>query len=156
VYDFQVGMTRGIDDHGHSMYKAAFTRFRRNVMGTEEEKVKKELILKEEQLLENNIRNDAKKIAELVDEKCIEIAETGKQSNYRSGSLFGNVEGVLYIDSSSVQLVELSENCKLLLYIAAQVKKNVRMKSSCSSIWKKNDGQWKVVFHQRTKCSEQV
>lgn len=123
-------------------------------MATEEERIKRDLILKEEQLLENNIRNDAKKIAELVDEKCIEIAETGKQSKYRSGSQFENVDGVLYIDSSSVQLIELAENCRLLLYVAAQVKKNARMKSSCSSIWKKNDGEWKVVFHQRTKCSE--
>jgi hypothetical protein len=123
-------------------------------MGIEDERTRKELIFNEEQLLKNSIRNDAGKIAELLEDNCTEFTASGKQNRYRPGELFGNVDGESYIDSNTVRLVDLSENCKLLLYVAAKVNKNTRMKSNCSSIWKKIDGKWKMVFHQGTNCSE--
>lgn len=123
-------------------------------MGTEEDRIKKELLLKEEQLLENAVRNDAAKIGDLIDASCLDCTATGKQQTYQPGALFENVEGVLYIDSNTVRYVDLSEDCKLLVYIAAKVNKNTRMKSNHSSIWKKRDGKWKMVFHQATNCSE--
>ncbi len=39
----------------------------RNTIWNEEEKLKRELVSKEETLLENNIRNDPKRIAEIID-----------------------------------------------------------------------------------------
>lgn len=123
-------------------------------MGLEENRIRKELILKEEQLLENDIRNDASRIAELITDNCIELTASGKQLHYRHGELFGSVDGVSYIDSNTVKLVDLSEDCKLVVYIAAKVNKNTRMKSNNSSVWKKTDGKWMMVFHQVTNCSE--
>jgi len=123
-------------------------------MVTEEDRIRKELVSKEEQLLKNSVRNDAAKIAELVDDNCIEFTASGKQSNYKPGELFGNVDGELYIVSDSAKLIHLSENCRLLLYVAAKVNKNTRVKSIHSSIWKKVNGRWKMVFHQGTNCSE--
>ena len=123
-------------------------------MGTEADKIRKELILKEEQLLKNSIRNDAGKIAELIDDTCIEFTASGRQNVYRPGELFGSVDGESYIDSDSIHLIDLSEDCKLLLYVAAKVNKNTRLKSNHSSIWKKNNGTWKMVFHQGTSRSE--
>lgn len=123
-------------------------------MATETDRIRKELILKEEQLLKNSIRNDAGKIAELIDDNCIEFTASGRQNVYRPGELFGSVDGESYIDSDSVRLVDLSEDCKLLLYVAAKVNKNTRLKSNHSSIWKKSDGTWKMVFHQGTNRSE--
>jgi hypothetical protein len=119
-------------------------------MVTEEGRIKKELISKEEQLFDNSIRNDANKIAELIHDNAIEITASGEQSRYQNGDLFGNVDGISYIDSNTVQLIHLSDDCKLLVYIAAKVNKNVRSKTNNSSIWKKNDGKWKIVFHQGT------
>jgi hypothetical protein len=123
-------------------------------MVNEEDRIRKELTSKEEQLLKNSIRNDAGKIAELIDDNCIEFTASGEQSKYKSGDLFGNVDGELYIISGSVKLIDLSEDCKLLLYVAAKVIKNTRVKSNRSSIWKKINGKWKIVFHQGTNCSE--
>ncbi len=122
-------------------------------MDNEKERIIKELISKEEQLLDNNIRNDAGKIAEIIDDSSIEINESGKLHNYRRGELFGNVDGQSYIDSNTVKLIDISDDCKLLLYISVKVNKNARMKSSNSSIWKRADNQWKIVFHQVTNCS---
>jgi hypothetical protein len=125
-----------------------------NIMGIEEDRIKKELLAKEEQLLENAVRNDAAKIADLIDGSCLFYTASGKPQTYRPGEIFVNLDGVLYIDSNSVRYVDLSENCKLLVYIAAKVNKNTRTKSNHSSIWKKNDGKWKMVFHQMTNCSD--
>ena len=124
-------------------------------MKSEEEKLKGTFILKEELLLKNDTRNDAKKISEIVDETCFEISESGQIFSYQPGQTFGDIDGVLYIDDSTVKLINLSEECKLLVYSATRVKKNSRMKSACSTIWKKTKGKWKIFFHQRTNCVPQ-
>ena len=123
-------------------------------MVTEQDRIKKELIAGEEQLLENNIRADAGKIAELIDDNCLELTASGKRNQYHPGEIFEKLDGVFYIDSNTVTLVDLSEDCKLLVYVAAKVLKNSRTKSNCSSVWKKKQGTWKIVFHQETNCSE--
>lgn len=124
-------------------------------MLSDDERIRKELILKEEQLLENTIRNDASKIEELIDNNSIEFTASGKQHNYRTGELFGNVDGVLYIDSNTVKMVDLADNCKLLVYVATKVTKNIRVKSNCSSVWKKTNDKWKIVFHQATNSVDE-
>jgi hypothetical protein len=123
-------------------------------MRTEGAEVKEQLFAKEEQLLKNDIRTTPDKIAELVDEDCVEINETGRQHAYKRGETFESIDGVLFIMSDSLRVVDLSADCKLVLYVASKVKKNTRMKSSCSSVWKNKGGNWKVIFHQRTACLE--
>lgn len=123
-------------------------------MWDEEEKLKRELVSKEEALLENNIRNDPKRIAEIIDADCIEITASGRQNSYRPGESFENLDGALYIDSHSVRMRDLSEDCKLLLYIGVRVVRNNRIKSYHSSVWKEVDGKWKIVFHQGTDCAK--
>ncbi len=119
-------------------------------MNYHDDRIKKELVMKEEQLLENKIRNNADKLAELIDDNCIDFSAAGKQHKYKSGDLFGEISGVSYIDSNSIELVDIADNCKLLLYIAAKVNNNTRIKSNCSSIWKRKEEQWKIIFHQET------
>ncbi|PKL26699.1 MAG: DUF4440 domain-containing protein [Spirochaetae bacterium HGW-Spirochaetae-3] len=123
-------------------------------MGNEETRLLKELILKEERLLENSIRNDADKIAELIHADCVEFSASGKQNKYRPGESFGNIDGILYIDSNSVRMVDLADDCRLLLYVGTKVTENTRLKSNRSSIWKKSDGDWKMIFHQGTNSTE--
>jgi hypothetical protein len=119
-------------------------------MATAADKTRDELILKEEKLLENGFRKDASRIQGLIDDSCIEIAETGKLCSYKPGDTFEAIDGELYIISDTAKLIELSADCMLLTYVAAKVKKNARIKSTCSSVWKKGGDKWKRVFHQRT------
>jgi len=119
-----------------------------------DDRLKRELILKEEALLENSVRNDARRIAALIQEGCIEISSSGRQRIYQTGELFENLEGELYIVSNSVRLMSLGEDCKLLQYSAGMVTKNSRVKSIRSSIWQRIDGQWKMRFHQGTNCTD--
>lgn len=123
-------------------------------MEVEENRIMKELLSKEEQLFENDIRNDADRLAEIIDDHYIEFTSTGKQNRFRSGGQFELTSGVSYIDSKNVNLIDIAEDCKMLLYVAVKVNKNVRIKSNCSSIWKKTGSNWKIVFHQGTNCAE--
>lgn len=122
-------------------------------MRSEEERLIKMFIQNEELLLNNDGGNDTKKISDIIDANCIEFSESGKINSYYPGKILDDVDGVLYIDDASAKLINLSEDCKLLLYVATKVKKNARMKENCSSTWKKTNGKWKIIFHQRTNCS---
>ena len=143
------------DEEAHPMATALLSiNTRGNCMGNEAERMREELILKEENLLENSTRNAPGLLAELLDDNCIEFTASGKQRIYRRGDKFDNADGVLYIDSASVRSMDLSEDCVLLLYVGVKVNKNLRTKSNCSSIWKRIDGEWKMLFHQATTIPE--
>lgn len=123
-------------------------------MVTDEARLLKELIRSEERLLENSVRNDPVKIGALVDERCLFVASTGACGALGPGKPFDSLQGVSYIDSNTVELLELSDECRLLVYVAATVNKNTRAKSRCSSVWKRDSGEWKIVFHQETTIQE--
>jgi hypothetical protein len=119
-------------------------------MGKPSDRLKKELISLEERLFDNSVRTDPLRIAEILEPGCVEIRMDGSQDTYRPGEAFTRVEGMQYIDIESALLLDLSDDCKLLSYIGSRVVKNVRSKSSHSSVWKKAAGGWKIVFHQGT------
>lgn len=121
-------------------------------MGIEEDRLRKELVAKEELLLDNAVRNDAGKIAELLDANFVEFTSSGAQYRYSPGATFGDIDGISYVDCDTVRMLDISDNCKLLLYVNSRVCKNARIKSNRSSVWKKIDGKWKLVFHQGTAC----
>ena len=125
-------------------------------MVLEENRIMMELISKEEQLLENDIRNDAQRLAEILDDRYVEFTPSGERNRHRAGGPLEMTSGVSYIDSKNVSLIDLAEDCKILLYVAVKVSKNVRIKSNCSSVWKKTGGNWKIVFHQGTACAVPV
>ena len=125
-------------------------------MATEKDKLKRELMLKEERLLENATRTDTLKLDEILGPGCIAQLEDGRRVDYAPGSLFDVVEGALYIESDAIDLVDLAEDCKLLVYVAAKVNKNKRSKYRCGSVWKKADGTWKIAFHQRTPMPDKA
>jgi ribonuclease HI len=122
-------------------------------MGIEEDRLRKELVAKEELLLDNAVRNDAGMIAELLDANFVEFTSSGAQYRYSPGATFGDLEGVSYLERDSVTMTDLADDCKLLVYVNSRVCKNARIKSNRSSVWKKTDGKWKLVFHQGTACA---
>ena len=119
-------------------------------MELSEEQIKKEILYNEEKLMRNDIRNDVKILTKLIENNCIQISETGVQNRYQLGQTCKEIDGVLYITGNESQLIDISEDCKLLIYTAAKVKKNTRTMINCSSIWKKKNNKWKVIFQQRT------
>ncbi|ORC36938.1 hypothetical protein B4O97_04755 [Marispirochaeta aestuarii] len=114
---------------------------------------KKELIAREELLLNKGIRNDREQINRIVEENCIEIDEHGRKA-YSSKAGLEKLDGVFYISDTASEMIMLSEDTALLLYEAVKTKNNSRTKANCSSIWKSTNGEWKVIFHQRTNLRE--
>lgn len=114
-----------------------------------DEDLKRRLIEKEELLLDNGKRRDRKLVKSLVAEGCMEIDGRGRKRYSASGEL-ETVDGVLYITEDSSELRSLSADTVLMVYEAVQVRKNTRTKANCSSLWNNVDGEWKLVFSQRT------
>ena len=113
------------------------------------EGIEKKLIQYEEKLLMNEYRNNKDFVTKIINDGCIEISEAGKKI-YKSNKDFEAINGVLYITDKTCRSMMLSDDIVLITYEAVKVKKNDRIKANCSSIWKKSDEVWKIIFHQRT------
>lgn len=118
-----------------------------------DESLKRRLIEKEEILLDNGKRSDRKLVKSIVAEGCMEIDGKGRTS-YNQGNELAAVDGVLYITEDSSELRAVSEDTVLMFYEAVQVRKNTRTKANCTSLWNNADGEWKLVFSQRTVLDE--
>ena len=114
-----------------------------------DENLKRRLIEKEELLLDNGKRSDRKLVRSIVADGCMEIDGKGRKS-YKASNDLDAVDGVLYITEDSSELRAVSEDTVLMVYEAVQVRKNTRTKANCSSLWNNADGEWKLVFSQRT------
>lgn len=112
----------------------------------------KELLYREEQLMSNVVRTDAGKVSELIEDKCIEVSESGQRTVYRVGDALLASEGVVFITNDSATLSDLSLDCKLLSYISARIVVDKQSRTFHSSIWKMRDNVWKRVYHQGTVC----
>jgi hypothetical protein len=110
---------------------------------------KEQLIAWEELLLNKGIRNDKEQLKQIVEDNCIEIDEHGR-SAYSSKAGLEKLDGVFYISDTASEMLMLSEDTVLLMYEAVKTKNNSRTRANCSSIWKKKQEEWKVIFHQRT------
>ncbi len=123
-------------------------------MLSETDRIKRDFLRKEEQLLDDDFRGDAANVAGILSEGSLEITESGKTNMYRAGTAFPRIDGALYIDTDSARLADMADGCKLLTYVAGRVVKNARTKITCASLWKKTGDDWKIAFHQRTVQSE--
>jgi len=124
--------------------------------------MKKELIEKhilqlENELLKLEIRKSSQKINELIAEDFIEFTSSGGIYHYKKGDVFleQNDNRELIWEILDFQVKQLAEGCILAMYkIIKHSEKNENKKYSLrSSIWKYNDGKWKMLFHQGTLTS---
>jgi hypothetical protein len=105
----------------------------------------------ERQLLLEDVRNSADRIAELLADGCVEFCSSGKIYRYARGDTFpfgkqGNREIVDF------KAEELADGIVLATYrLLKHEGSNDDIRASLrSSIWKITDGKWKMIFHQGT------
>ena len=109
----------------------------------------KELELK---LLDKNVRTNKNELVKIISEEYIEYGSSGRISSYSDvvNSLLNEKEKLNYkIIEMNIKI--LSENIILILYIIEMGEENNKIKSNRSSIWKKEEDNWKIIFHQGTK-----
>lgn len=118
----------------------------------------KEYILDlETQLLKSEVRKSSHKIQELLCDDFIEYTSSGCEYKYKKGDIFqrsdDNTELNWKIKDFTIEY--LSENCILARYKVIKHDKSEQY-SLRSSIWKYNNGKWKMFFHQGTVINKRA
>jgi len=103
---------------------------------------------KELNLLRKDIRNDKNELKKLISKDFVEYGSSGATFKYDEiTARLLEEENEINYRIISMDIRQISENIVLILY-------TIKMKnffSNRSSLWKKEKGKWKIIFHQATK-----
>jgi hypothetical protein len=102
----------------------------------------------EENLLKPEVRSSRKELKKLLADEFFEFGSSGKVL-YRGEEIAENGIGIVRMTLSDFELHLLSETIVLATYRIFN--EESKQHSLRSSIWKLNEGRWKMVFHQGTK-----
>lgn len=119
-------------------------------MDNDEIELKLILLNYERLLLTDAIRVDQERISELLDIHFKEYTSSGKIYQYTAGDIFGVSKEKIQILESSFEVIQLSSDIALVNYQTIKEGKDKEIKVNRSSIWRKTENTWKIVFHQGT------
>jgi len=114
-----------------------------------------EMIIEMElKLLDRNIRNNKNELIKYISREFIEYGASGRIYTYNDTvNLPSNEEDQIIYEIIKIDTKILSENIILVLYIIEIQNENEKNISNRSSIWKKENNDWKIIFHQGTKVT---
>lgn len=102
----------------------------------------------EEQLLQPGVRKSTKQLEKLLADDFVEFGSSGRVFNKQQIINGLSTEPKIKMSLIDFAIKQLAEDVVLATY---RVLKHEDMKFSLrSSIWKLNEGQWQMVFHQGT------
>lgn len=112
--------------------------------------IKQQIFELESKLLSANVRSSAEEIKKLLSHNFMEFCSSGKIYKYSEGDTF-HEDGVNF-EIIDFDLSKISEKCVLAKYKLKKefIKDKITIQSIRSSIWKYNDKEWKMLFHQGT------
>lgn len=110
------------------------------------------LINLEKDLLDPTKRVDKKFLEDIIDPDFIEYGQSGKIWN--KDDLLNNLsnQNSVEIFTNDFNCLELASDVVLITY-KSSLDKNFKNSSLRSSIWKKRQEKWKIVFHQGTSIT---
>jgi len=109
-----------------------------------------DLMQKEERLMDRGTRSNPTLLAQLMEDHCVDVSETGQRVLYRVGDTLKVTDGISYITTNSATISPLAPDCTLLAYTEARVVVDKQCRVWHSSIWKQGEQGWKRVYHQGT------
>ena len=117
------------------------------------ENIKQIIQALEEKLLDKKVRSSRTELEKIISKEFIEFGSSGKIFSYSDtiNSLLTDNEEFKY-NIIEMNVKKLSENIVLVLYLIEIEKDNCKIKTNRSSIWKKEEDSWKIIFHQGTKA----
>lgn len=101
-------------------------------------------------LLQSDVRKSPEKLNELIADNFVEFGCSGRIYNKREVISGLADEAPLEFSVENFSTSKLSESVVLATYKATSFLDT----SLRSSIWKKHEGKWQMVFHQGTICKE--
>jgi hypothetical protein len=105
-------------------------------------------------LLDEKIRNNKNELEKILSKEFIEYGFSGKIYDYdiTLNMLPNKSDKKIEYKIIENRVNELSENIVLLLYIIEMEIMGEIHRSNRSSIWKREEDNWKIIFHQGTKA----
>lgn len=114
--------------------------------------LEKTILTLEEKLLSSSTRNDPDELAAMLDDGFVEFGSSGKIYNKQDViNALKNQEALNYtisgfkINSLSDEVILAAYKIEIILAGKQESKKSLR-----SSIWKRSENKWKIIFHQGT------
>ncbi|MFZ1082797.1 MAG: DUF4440 domain-containing protein [Candidatus Kryptoniota bacterium] len=114
--------------------------------------LQEQIRLLEECLLLPGVRSNAEELVSLIADDFVEFGSSGLVYNKEQV-----LEGLIHVPSLGIimenfQVKQLASNIVLATYRAVKRDdaKLTTMQSLRSSIWRRSDGRWQIVFHQGT------
>jgi hypothetical protein len=105
----------------------------------------------EEQLLLPEVRQSAKRVAALLADDFVEFGSSGRMFGKKRILALLRNETPVKRSLSRFGAMALSENIVLVRYRATRrIGRGRSVRSLRSSIWRRTNGQWRMVFHQGT------
>lgn len=118
--------------------------------------VSEEILKLEKELLKSDVRKSGERISEILSESFIEYTSSGNEYYYKVGDVFQEEKDNTLLNWEIVNFKTriLSGDCILATYkVIKHDECNENKKYSLrSSIWKREQGRWKIIFHQGTIC----
>lgn len=118
------------------------------------ESIKKQIFQLENDLLKSDVRKSAEKINEILSKDFVEFSSSGSEYHYKRGDVFQAEEDERILDWEilNFEIKKLSEDCVLATYnVIKHDESDLRKRYSLrSSVWKEENGKWKMSFHQGT------
>lgn len=105
----------------------------------------------EEQLLLPEVRQSSKRVAALLAEDFVEFGSSGRTFRKKQILKLLRNEPFARRSLSHFKSTALAENIVLVRYVATRrVGRGRTVRSLRSSIWRRKNGRWQMVFHQGT------
>jgi hypothetical protein len=105
----------------------------------------------EEKLLNPEVRSSKMELKKLLDDSFFEFGSSGRVL-YKDEDIEDGGIGIVKMRMSDFELHPLSDSVVLATYRIFN--EDSKQHSLRSSIWKMNEGSWKMVFHQGTKTND--
>ena len=110
----------------------------------------------EKKLLEKEVRSNPEEIRKYLESGFIEFCSSGKIYHYAEGDVFDlNQNSNISYKIIDFEIKELSTDIVLAMYKVekSDLNLNTSQISLRSSIWRKTNDEWKIVFHQGTNMN---
>ena len=104
----------------------------------------------ESRLLDNAVRKNPDEIRKILAPDFIEFCASGKIYKYKDGDMFDEFTEEINYRIHDFSVKEIATDTVLATYWIENATEKCYRRSNRSSIWKRVDGAWKIIFHQGT------
>ncbi len=108
----------------------------------------------EETLFRNEIRKSPAELTKLLSDDFLEIGSSGDVYNKKQIIEELQIENNIKISLTNFEARKLSDNIIMVNYKSEKIENGNKYFAMRTSIWKLNENEWQMIFHQGTPVTE--